>query len=75
MFLPLPNMQEQRSVRVWCPAFQSMVETKGTVTPRLGLEVLLVDACVLQVLGCPCLKDREKRKLCLIDREVASGSW
>ena len=73
--LPIPNLSEQRSVRIWCPLAERMVEVKGVVKQAVGLESLRVDRCVNQVLGCPCLKDRGRRGLCVVGKELTAGKW
>jgi hypothetical protein len=73
--LPIPQVSEQRSVRVWCPAAQALVEMKGTVEARCGLETLRVDRCVNQVLGCSCLKDWRKRGYCMVGKELTANKW
>jgi hypothetical protein len=75
VFLPMPNGSEQHTVRVWCPAMQMIVEVKGTVEARCGLETLRVERCVYQLLGCPCLKSQLKRGLCLVRQEMQTGKW
>jgi hypothetical protein len=42
--LPIPQVSEQRTVRVWCPALQQLVEVKGQVKQGLGLEVCVWNA-------------------------------
>ena len=75
VFLPSPNKSDVRRVRVWCPAMLDMVETRGLVTVKVGLDVLRVERCMFQSLGCACLKDKNKRGLCVVGKEMQTGKW